>query len=325
MGVLLPLKAEQWAGADPRRLVDLAVRAERAGYDSVWANDTLLGAHIDPLTVLAAVAAVTERVTLGTAALLPAFRRPVQAAKEIASLDLLAGGRLVLGVGAGFPGRSEPEYAASEVPWPRRFARLDDTVALGRQLWAAEGPTSSFTGDVLRLSDIPVSTRPYRSGGPPIWLAGATPAALARTGRHYDGWLPYPPQPATYAAGLADISTAALAAGRQRDAITPALFATVLLAPDVPSGLRAVDEFCRENYGLPLDVIERIRRSWRDRPSTWPQGSAGSSRPAPATSSCASPRPASTGSATSSTGSPTCCSAYETRWCHRGPDEGHGR
>ncbi|WP_433555021.1 LLM class flavin-dependent oxidoreductase [Pseudonocardia xinjiangensis] len=257
-GVLLPLKAEQWAGADPRELVDLAVRAERAGYDSVWANDTLLGAHIDPLTILAAVAARTERVTLGTAALLPAFRRPVQAAKAIASLDLLAGGRLVLGVGAGFPGRSEPEYAASEVPWPRRFARLDDTVALWRQLWGAEG-TTSFTGDVLRLADIPASTRPYRSGGPPIWLAGATPAALARTGRHYDGWLPYPPQPATYAAGLADISTAALAAGRQRDAITPALFATVLLAPDVPSGLRAVDEFCRENYGLPLDVIERIQ------------------------------------------------------------------
>lgn len=105
----------------------------------MWANDTLLGPHLDPLTILAAAAPVTERVVLGTAALLPPFRWPVQAAKQVASLDLLSGGRLVLGVGAGFPGRSELEYAASEVPWARRFARLDDTVALWRRLWAAAG------------------------------------------------------------------------------------------------------------------------------------------------------------------------------------------
>ncbi|MDT7649391.1 MAG: hypothetical protein QOI36_797, partial [Pseudonocardiales bacterium] len=80
----------------------------------------------------------------------------------------------MLGVGAGFPGRSEPEYAASEVPWSHRFTRLDDTVALWRRLWAADGPVS-FTGRVLRLADVPAGTRPYRSGGPPIWLAGATP------------------------------------------------------------------------------------------------------------------------------------------------------
>jgi alkanesulfonate monooxygenase SsuD/methylene tetrahydromethanopterin reductase-like flavin-dependent oxidoreductase (luciferase family) len=258
LGVLLPTAAAQWATADdPRDLIQLAVRAERIGFDSIWANDSLLQPRIEPLTALAAAAAVTERITLGTAALLPAFRRPVVAAQAIGSLDLLSGGRLVLAVGAGFPGRSEIEYRISEVPWDRRFARLDDTVGLWRALWSAAGPTD-FAGRELRFTGVPAAVRTHRPGGPPIWLGGATPAALARTGRLYDGWLPYPPEPAAYAVGLAAVRDAARAAGRG-GSITPALFATVLVADDVDTGRRALDTFCRANYGRPLAAVERIQ------------------------------------------------------------------
>ncbi|MFC4946399.1 LLM class flavin-dependent oxidoreductase [Pseudonocardia sp. GCM10023141] len=265
-GVLLPTALSRNGSArngsahsgSARAIVEVAVRAERLGYDSVWANDTLIGARIEPLTMLAAVAPSTSRVTLGTAALLPALRRPVHAAQAIASLDQLTDGRLTLAVGAGFPGRSEPEYAASEVGWARRFARLDDTVALWRQLWAADGPVS-FDGAVLQLADVPLGTPPARPGGPPIWLAGGAPAALARAGRLYDGWLPYPPDPADYAAGLATVHAAAGTADRPVDAITPALFVTVRVARDVAAGRREVDAFCRASYGLPLEVVETVQ------------------------------------------------------------------
>src|SRR6266511_4332115 len=166
-GVILPTGQAQWgAGTDPRQLIDFAIQAERLGYSSVWANDSLLTPRIEALTMLAALAPVTERVTLGTAALLPVLRRPVQAAQAIASLDLLCGGRLVLAVGAAFPGRfGRPLHSLSEVPWKDRFARLDDTVRLWRQLWTSDGP-SAFHGDGLHFDELPEGTTPYRPGGP---------------------------------------------------------------------------------------------------------------------------------------------------------------
>ncbi|WP_371478094.1 LLM class flavin-dependent oxidoreductase [Kitasatospora sp. NBC_00315] len=259
MGVVLPTGRAQWGeNADPRGLLDLATRAEALGFDSLWVGDTLLRPVLEPLAVLGAVAARTERITLGTAALLPALRRPVATAQALASLDLLSGGRLVVTVGAGFPKRSEREYAISEVPWPRRFARLDDTVALWRHLWTSPDP-SAFHGAVLHLDDLPEGLTPYRPGGPPLWLGGATPAALERTGRLYDGWLPYPPDPQDYAPGLAAAREAAAAAGREPAAITPALYTTLLVAPDPAAGRLGLDTYCRASYGLPLEVIETIQ------------------------------------------------------------------
>ncbi|WBO61874.1 LLM class flavin-dependent oxidoreductase [Streptomyces camelliae] len=257
IGVLLPTGTAQWGPADdPRELVDFGRHAERAGFSSLFVNDSLISPRIEALTMLAALAPATE-VTLGTAALMPFLRRPVQTAQSLASIDLLSGGRLTVTVGAGFPGRfGRPLYTLSEVPWERRFARLDETVALWRALWNG---ADSFHGEILRFADIPPMTRPSRAGGPPIWLGGATPAALARTGRSYDGWLPYPPDPADYASGLRDIGKAAADAGRRAEDITPALFVTVRIDDDVESGRRAVDGYARATYGMPLRELERIQ------------------------------------------------------------------
>jgi alkanesulfonate monooxygenase SsuD/methylene tetrahydromethanopterin reductase-like flavin-dependent oxidoreductase (luciferase family) len=248
IGVVLPTGAASWgSGADPRKLVDFAVRAEELGFASLWAGDTLLRPVIETFTILSAAAAVTSRVRLGTAALLPALRRPVQAAQAIASLDLLCAGRLVLTVGAGFPRRSEAEYALAEVPWAGRFARLDDTVRLWRHLWG--GP--AFAG----APEVPGRLLPTRAGGPPIWLGGASPSALARAGRLYDGWLPYPPDPADYRSGWATIRQAATPA----KPMTPALFATVLVADDPVAGRRALGEYVERAYRMPLEVVETIQ------------------------------------------------------------------
>ena len=191
---------------------------------------------------------------------MPVLRRPVQAAQALASIDLLSGGRLTVAVGAGFPGGSgRPLHDLSEVPWARQFARLDETVALWRQGWTSDGP-SSFHGKVLRFDAIPPVTVPYQAqGGPDIWLGGASPSALGRAGRLYDGWLPYPPDPADYAAGLAQVRRAAAKAGREAAAITPALFASVLISGDAASGRAGLEQFSLANYRIPLSQLETIR------------------------------------------------------------------
>ena len=259
LGVLVPTGQAQWATGGARALTDFAARAEDLGYDSLWVNDSLLTPRIEALTMLAALAPVTSRVTLGTAALLPVLRRPVLAAQTLASVDQLSGGRLVVAVGAGFPGRfGQPLHDLSGVPWERRFARLDETVALWRQLWASSGPTS-WHGEIHSFDEIPQATAPHQPGGPPIWLGGASPAALRRTGRHYDGWLPYPPDPADYASGLAQISRAAADAGRATDAVQPALFVSVLVAASVAEGREALEGYAQGGYGLTLAELEKIQ------------------------------------------------------------------
>lgn len=261
LGVLIPIGQAQWGrGADPRSLVGFAVRAEELGYSSLWVNDFLLTPRIEALTMLAAVAPATRSVTLGTAALLPVLRRPVQAAQTLASIDLLSGGRLVLAVGAAFPGPfGLPQHALSEVPWERRFTRLDETVALWRQLWTAPEGGGSFRGDLLRFDELPPMTMPFRAGGPPIWLGGASESALRRIGRRYDGWLPYPPATSAYREGLAAVRSAAAAAGRSAGDITPGLFVSVAMADTVESGRRLLAEFSEASYGLPLEQLETIQ------------------------------------------------------------------
>jgi len=261
LGVLLPIGRAQWGpGADPCELPGFAVRAEELGYSSLWVNDFLLTPRIEALTMLAAVAPLTNRVTLGTAALLPVLRRPVQAAQTLASIDLLSSGRLVLTVGAAFPGRlGEPQHALSEVPWERRFTRLDETIALWRQLWSNPDGGGSFQGSVLRFGQLPPMTAPFRTGGPPVWLGGASESALRRTGRRYDGWMPYSPTADEYARGLATVRGAAAEAGRGAAAMTPALFVSVAVTDTVEQGREVLSTFAEASYGMPLSQLEQIQ------------------------------------------------------------------
>ncbi|SFW64615.1 LLM class flavin-dependent oxidoreductase [Amycolatopsis australiensis] len=238
------------AGRTAPELVDAAVEAERLGLDSVWVGDTLARAPLDAFTVLGAFAARTSRVTLGTSALLPALRNPLLSANQLLSLDLLSAGRLTVAVGAGFAGRSEPEFAFAGVPWERRRARLDDIVALWRAAWSG---ASSFHGSVLHYDSLPSFPAPHRPGGPPVWLAAYTPGALERVGRLYDGWLPYPPDPADYVSGLATIR------GLASRPVTPALFATVLVEDDAERGRVLLEEYCVTNYGRPASFVQGIQ------------------------------------------------------------------
>src|SRR6266496_887766 len=143
IGLLLPSRETVlWLDGDLTFLIGAARLAEQAGYDSLWVGDSLLARpRGEPLALLAAIAAVTTRVRLGTAVLLPLLRHPLNLAHTLASLDRIAGGRLVLGVGPGadIPG-THAELAALGVASKRRVDAVLQTVERCQRLWRGEEP-----------------------------------------------------------------------------------------------------------------------------------------------------------------------------------------
>jgi len=141
IGYLLPTRERVMAGQPQAApLLELAERAERLGFDSVWAGDSLLARpRHEPLTLLAAVASRVRRVDLGTAVLLPALRNPVLLAHQVATLDQVTEGRLILGVGiaADVPNIRQ-EFTAAGVPFEKRVGRLLEGLRLARSLWSGK-------------------------------------------------------------------------------------------------------------------------------------------------------------------------------------------
>jgi alkanesulfonate monooxygenase SsuD/methylene tetrahydromethanopterin reductase-like flavin-dependent oxidoreductase (luciferase family) len=249
-GLLLPSRETLlWADGDPGLLIDAARLAEQAGYDSVWVGDSLLARpRFEPLTLLAAVAAVTTRVRLGTAVLLPLLRHPLNLAHSLASLDRLAGGRLVLGVGPGadLPG-THAELAALGVASQRRVDALLQTVERCQRLWRGEEP------------GVELLPAPLRPAGPPLWLGGNGPRMLRLTGRRFEGWLPFSPTPADYASGLQAVQQAAEQAGRDPEIVATGAYLTVAVADSPRRAAEELDGYMRAYYGVPAEVMARIQ------------------------------------------------------------------
>lgn len=157
---------------------------DELGYDSLWLSDTATLATPAPLVALAAVAARSERLKLGTGVLVAPPRNPVLLAKELATLDALSGGRVLPGVGLGTDVPAELE--AMGVPRAERGARTEEAIEIVRALWSGE-PTT-FEGRFHRFVDVTLTPTPA-SERLDIWLGGRSPAALRRAGRIADGWL----------------------------------------------------------------------------------------------------------------------------------------
>ncbi len=162
---------------------DTARRIEDLGYATMLVPDHL-GDQLAPLPALATAAAATSTLRLGTFVLCNDFRHPVPLAKEAATVDLLSGGRLELGLGAGW--RRE-EFEGAGIPFdagPVRLARLEESVAVLRGLWS--GRSFSFKGDHYRLDAVEGRPLPTQTGGPPLFLGGGGPRLLALAGRQAD-------------------------------------------------------------------------------------------------------------------------------------------
>jgi len=240
-------------------LLAMAERVEADGYDSIWVGDSLTARpRFEPLTLLAAVAARTRRAVLGTAVLLPALRHPLGLAQTVATVDRIAEGRLVLGVGIGPDSPAvRKEFEAAGVPFAQRAGRLEESITICRRLWT--GGETTFSGRYWSLEGARLPPTPHREGGPPIWMGGEVEAATRRAGRLADGWLPNSVTPEAWAHGWARVSESAIAEHGKTDHLTPALYATININPDAKTAEAELRRFVEAYYSVPYEAIARVQ------------------------------------------------------------------
>ena len=217
-------------------VLDLARAADAAGVDRVVVSDHVVfgerleaygdparggarggkqptgpdGHWLDPLTTLTHVAALTDRVRLGTNILIAALRRPVTLAKQLATMDVLSGGRIDLGVGVGW---QEEEYQAAGLDFAGRGALLDQTLEVSGRLWREQA--AAYSGPGLEFARIHQMPKPLQPGGVPVWVSGTVnPRAMARLARFGAGWIPWGDDADDVAAGIARMRAAVEGLGR---------------------------------------------------------------------------------------------------------------
>ena len=209
--------------ADPANAIRLARRAEQLGYRSWWTADHVVVPSgpaaglpmdpaeplLDPLVHLSFMAAVTERIELATGVLILPQRNPIVLAKQAATLDVLSGGRLRLGIGAGW---LEPELAALGVRMSERGARTDEYLAAMRALWTQ--PQPAYRGRYVTFSGVDAYPRPVREEGPRVVIGGHSPAAYRRAVSAGHGWFGNGDRPEDLARHITGLEKAATEVAR---------------------------------------------------------------------------------------------------------------
>ena len=229
--------------SSPESLRSLAQRSEDLGFDSIWVSDHIVlprqvesfypyaadgvatfkpdESYYEPLAALNFLAGCTQRVRLGTHVLILPYRNPVLTAKILATLDVLSGGRVILGVGVGW---MEEEFKALGLDtYHERGAVTDEYIQLYKELWAKDEPV--FNGKYHQISGVGFQPKPVQKPHPPIWIGGHTGPAIRRAAKYGDGWMPIglrPPanlEPEELAEKIARLRTLTVQAGRAEDAV----------------------------------------------------------------------------------------------------------
>ncbi|MGH7815741.1 MAG: LLM class F420-dependent oxidoreductase [Candidatus Binataceae bacterium] len=222
--------------ANPTLLAHLATTAERCGFESLWTVEHVVVPQgyksaypysstgkmpggedtpiPDPLIALAYIAAITKKIRLGTGILILPQRHPIYVAKEMATLDVLSGGRAMLGIGSGW---LKEEFDALGLNFHERGARTDEAIQSLRALWREDA--SSFHGKHFNFGPVKSYPKPIQKGGVPIIVGGHSEAAARRAGRYGDGFFPARGEPDKLKELFALVKAEAKKAGRNPDSI----------------------------------------------------------------------------------------------------------
>ena len=255
----------------PDALLDFIDDCERWDIDSIWVSDRIAAprATLDPLVFLAYLAPRLRNMKLGASALVLPTRQPVALAKQLATLDFLCKGKLLLVVGLG--GDDSRDFAATGVRKEERGKRGDEAIVLMKKLWSEENV--DFRGQFYSVHDLTLLPRPHQKGGPPLWVGGRSHAAFKRAGRLADGWLASSITPAEAASGIEAIRSCARENGREipddhYGVLVPYCFAsTAEQAAEIAGpSIRRRAEIAPQDYcalGTPEQVQGKLREYMR--------------------------------------------------------------
>ena len=257
LGLLLPTRGLLLGESAPEnadRVLDMARRAEDAGLDSVWVGDSLIAKpRLEPLSTLAAVAACTKRVRLGTAVLLAALRHPVLLAQTMATVDLISQGRLLIaaGVGGAFNDEQRAEWRAAGVSPSRRASRLEEVLEIVKGL--GSGQPLDFPGRHFDLERVSMEPLPVQSGGVPLLLAchwrAQRDAQFQRAARLGDGLISISDTPEEYAQVVNRVRAIAAELGRDPVRLETVFYLTVNVDPDLAKAESEANRFLTGYYG----------------------------------------------------------------------------
>ena len=265
--------------ADPAGLTRFGRTMEELGFAAIWMGEHLVWydryespwpynldgsfqvdpqrEHLEIFEALAFLAAVTERIRLGTGVAIVPQRNPVYTAKSVMSVDVLSGGRFDFGIGVGW---NRAEFDATATPWPRRGDRTDDYLGVIRSLWT-EDP-SSYAGEFYALAPCHLHPNPVQRPHPPIHVSGHSPGALRRAAAIGQGWYGWFADPRATAAIVADLAARLGERGRSlagfQITVTPPrelpLDATTLRAYEA-AGVDLLLPFCAWPKGTALESV----------------------------------------------------------------------
>ena len=239
-----------------RGLLEYTETAERLGFRALAVNDHLIFARpwLDGPTAMATVLTRTGQMELATTVALPIVRGPVALAKSMAAIDLLSGGRLLVGLG---PGSSARDYAAVGIPFEQRWKRLEEAILMMRALWHEEG--SPFEGEFYSTEGIELEPYPAQQPGPPVWIGSwGSEAGLRRTARLGEGWLAsaYNSTPEQFAGARLRLGEHLRATGKDPDEFPNAL-ATMFfhVTEDRATAERIIREVLSRTLNRPEEVL----------------------------------------------------------------------
>lgn len=201
-------------------VLELAKLVEELGFDSVWVSEHIFNAgyiaqrlgdrpYYAPLPVLSAVAAITQKVKLGTSILVLPYHNPIVLAKDLATIDALSQGRLTIGVGVGV---IKEEFEALGYAYETRGKFADEAIAVMKELWGKEEP--AFKGRFHSFAGLRFTPKPVQRPHPPFWIGGSSSAAMRRVAVAGDGWHLFRLPEAGLSTAIEQVRTAADAAGR---------------------------------------------------------------------------------------------------------------
>jgi len=232
----------------PDRVLDFIDQCERWDIDSVWVSDRIAAprATLDPVVFMAFLASRMRNMKFGTSALVLPTRHPVVLARQLATLDFLCKGRLLLVVGIG--GDDSRDFDAVGVRKEERGKRGDEAITLIKKLWSEE--SVSFAGQFYSVKDLTLLPRPFQKGGPPVWVGGRSKAAFRRAGRLADGWLASSVTPSEVAAGIEAIRAHAAEVGREIPEDHYGVLVPLCFAPDPDEALKIAGQSIRRRQDI---------------------------------------------------------------------------